>query len=85
MEGSKCGVFPSYVHPLATRVMDEIGIDISNQTSKSTEEFGKEKFDYIITLCGDAAKACPTFPGNRRRLHWSFEDPAAAIGPMEER
>jgi len=84
-KAQSAGIFPSYVYPLATRVMDEIGINISNQTSKSVEEFGKEKFDYIITLCDDAARACPTFPGNGRRLHWSFEDPAASIGPMEER
>ncbi len=79
------GVFPSYVHPLAIRVMDEIKIDISRQTSKSMNEFLKEAFDYIITLCDEAAMSCPTFPGQGKRFHWPFEDPAAAIGPIEER
>ena len=79
------GIFPSYVHPLAIRVMEEIGIDISQQTSKSMNQFLNEVFDYIITLCDEAAQSCPTFPGQGKRLHWSFQDPAAAIGTIEER
>ncbi len=79
------GVISSYVHPLAIRVMEEIGIDISGQTSKSVEEFVNEAFDYIITLCDHAAMACPMFPGAGKRIHWSFEDPAAVIGTIEER
>ena len=79
------GIFPSYVHPLAIRVMEETGIDISQQTSKSMNQFLNEVFDYIITLCDEAAQSCPTFPGQGKRLHWSFQDPAAAIGTIEER
>jgi arsenate reductase len=79
------GIFPSYVHPLAIRVMEEIGIDISQQTSKSMNQFLNEVFDYIITLCDEAAQSCPAFPSQGKRLHWSFEDPAAAIGTLEER
>jgi len=79
------GIFPSYVHPLAIRAMEDTGIDISQQTSKSMDQFINEKFDYVITLCDDAAKFCPTFLGGGKRLHWPFEDPAAAIGTLEER
>jgi arsenate reductase len=79
------GVFPSYVHPLAIRVMEEIQIDISRQTSKSMDQFRKETFDYIITLCDEAAQSCPAFPGRGKRLHWPLEDPAGAIGTIEER
>ena len=79
------GIFPSYVHPLAIRVMEEIGIDISQQTSKSMDPFINEKFDYIITLCDHAAQFCPTFSGQGKRLHWPLDDPAAAIGTIEER
>jgi arsenate reductase len=79
------GVFPSYLHPLAIRVMEEIGIDTSHQTSKSMEQFLNEEFDYIITLCDHAAMSYPTFPGHVKRLHWSLEDPAAATGTIEER
>ena len=79
------GLLPSYVHPLAIRVMEEIGIDISHQTSKSMEQFLNEDFDYIITLCDHVAAICPTFPGQCKRLHWSLEDPAGAIGTIEQR
>ncbi len=79
------GIFPSYVHPLAIRAMEDIGIDISQQTSKPVDQFINEKFDYVITLCDYAAQVCPNFPGQGKRLHWPFEDPAAAIGTLEER
>jgi arsenate reductase len=79
------GVFPSYVHPLAIRAMEEIGIDISDQTSKSMDEFRQEEFDFIITLCDHAAMVCPNFPGKGKRIRWPFEDPAGAIGTIEER
>jgi len=79
------GVIQSYVHPLAIRVMEEIGIDISQQTSKSMDQFVNHKFDYVITLCDHAAKLCPAFGGQGKRLHWPFEDPAGATGTMEER
>ena len=79
------GTFPSYVHPLAIRVMNEIKIDISKQASKSYDKFLTETFDYIITLCDEAAKSCPAFPGEGKRLHWSIEDPSTAIGTIDER
>jgi len=65
--------------------MDEVGIDISNQTSKSQDQFLNEEFDYIITHCDHAAMAYPNFPGQANRLHWPIEDPAMAIGTMDER
>ena len=84
-EVKSAGTLSSYVHPLAIRVMDEVGIDISKQTSKSQDLFLKEEFDYIVTLCDHAAMACPNFPGQGNRLHWSIEDPAMAVGTMDER
>lgn len=79
------GLLPSYVHPMAIQVMEEIGVDISKQTSKSMDQFLNEEFDYIITLCDHVAAICPTFPGQGKRLHWSLEDPAGAIGTIEQR
>jgi len=79
------GTSPTFVHPLAARVMGEIGIDISQQTSKSLNQFLNEEFDYIITLCDEAALSCPAFPGQGKRLHWSVEDPAAASDTTEEK
>src|SRR4030043_1136351 len=62
-EGQSAGVFSSYVHPLAIRAMEEIGIDISKQTSKSIDRFAKKKFDFFITRGEDEAKPGPIFPG----------------------
>jgi arsenate reductase len=80
------GLEPRPVHPMAVRVMDEIGIDISTQRSKSvTEYLGRKSFAWIIIVCGRAQKACPTvFPGIHRRLFWPFEDPAAFGGTEQE-
>ena len=65
--------------------MDEIGIDISGQKSKTLERYMGEPFDYVITVCDEANEACPFFPGAKNRLHWSFADPSQATGSEEER
>jgi arsenate reductase len=74
------GVEPSQVRPQAIEAMREVGIDISAQRSKSVDEFLGEEFDYLITVCDNANERCPVFPGKTKRIHWSFEDPAAATG-----
>ncbi|MFN3135161.1 MAG: arsenate reductase ArsC [Candidatus Kryptonium sp.] len=79
------GTHPSFVHPLAIEAMKEIGIDISNHRSKHVSEFLGQNFDYVITVCDKAKESCPTFPGQVKRIHWSFEDPAEATGTKEER
>jgi arsenate reductase len=65
--------------------MEEIGIDISGQESKTLDRYLNEPFDHVITVCDDANEACPFFPGAANRLHWSFEDPSKAEGTEEER
>jgi thioredoxin type arsenate reductase len=84
-EVASAGVAPSTVRPEAIEAMREINIDISNHRSKSVEEFMGRQFDYVITVCDNANEQCPVFPGNTKRIHWSFEDPAAARGNYEER
>lgn len=79
------GTKPSTVNPLAIKAMAEIGLDISQQRSKHLNEYIDQPFDYVLTVCDDAAEACPLFPGRAERLHWSFPDPAAASGTDEER
>jgi arsenate reductase len=74
----------THVRPQAVRAMDELRIDISGQESKTLESYLGEPFDYVITVCDDANEACPVFPGAKRRLHWSFEDPSAATGTEED-
>lgn len=80
------GAMPSEVNPNAIKVMKEIGIDISGQRSKSVEEFIGQRFEYVITVCGDDSKeVCPTFIGDAgERLHWGFPDPVEARGTQEE-
>jgi arsenate reductase len=73
-----------YVHPKAIEVMKEIGIDISQHTSKHMNEFLNQKIDTVISVCGNADQACPMFPGQVNRYHWGFEDPAHAKGTDEE-
>lgn len=73
-----------YVHPLAIKALAEIGIDISSNTSKHLDEFLEDKIETVITVCGNADQACPTFPGQHNRHHWPFEDPAHADGGEDE-
>lgn len=80
VESYSAGTRPSRVNPFAIRVMDEIGIDISGQHSKSVAEFIGRPLDVVITVCDNAAETCPAFPGPVERRHWSFPDPAAAEG-----
>ncbi|MCB1234660.1 MAG: arsenate reductase ArsC [Verrucomicrobiae bacterium] len=83
---ASAGSKPSgHVHPLAIRAMAEIGLDLSGSTSKSLEEFLDQDVDTVITVCGNADQACPMFPGQMRRYHWPFDDPAHAEGDEEAR
>jgi arsenate reductase len=77
---ASAGVEPSRVRAESIEAMREIGIDISEHRSKSIDEFIGQAFDYVITVCDNANERCPVFPGNTKRIHWSFEDPAAAEG-----
>lgn len=84
MEIFSAGLEPKGVHPMAIRVMQEVGIDISKQESKNISEISLDKINIVITLCGDAAERCPIFPGKVERIHWALEDPAKAKGSEEE-
>jgi arsenate reductase (thioredoxin) len=84
-EAFSAGTEATHVRPLAIRTMEEIGVDISRQESKTLDRYLDQPFDYVITVCDDANEACPYFPGAMSRLHWSFEDPSKAEGSEEER
>lgn len=73
-----------YVHPLAIRAMEEIGIDIDGHHSKHLDEFLNDEIETVITVCGNADQACPMFPGQVNRHHFPFDDPAHATGSEEE-
>jgi arsenate reductase (thioredoxin) len=84
-EVMSAGTEATHVRPLAVRAMEEIGVDISGQESKTLDRYLDQPFDYVITVCDDANEACPFFPGAQSRLHWSFEDPSKAEGTEEGR
>ena len=77
------GSHPSRVNPFAVRVMREVGIDISEQTSKSVDTIEPDTIDTVVTLC--AEEVCPTFLQLTRRLHWPLVDPTSATGTEDER
>lgn len=74
-----------YVHPLAIKVMDEIGIDISDHVSKSAEQFRDMELDWVITVCDDAAENCPVWLGLGNKAHFGYPDPAEAEGSDGEK
>jgi arsenate reductase len=84
-EAHSAGTEATHVRPLAIKAMEEVGVDISGQESKTLERYLEDPFDYVITVCDDANEACPFFPGAKNRLHWSFRDPSRAEGSEEER
>jgi arsenate reductase len=65
-----------WVHPLAIRALADVGIDASEQTSKSADQFINEPFDVVVTVCDSAAQDCPVWPGAKRIEHWPIEDPS---------
>jgi len=71
------GTSPKGLHPCSVKVMKEIGIDVSQQTSKDIEQFLGQQFDYVVTVCDRAKTQCPIFPG-AEPIHWGFDDPAEA-------
>ena len=82
---ASAGTVATAVNPLAARVMEEVGVDLRSHTSKTFDRFLGEPWDYVITVCDQAAERCPVFPGRARRIHWSFEDPSAATGSEMDR
>ena len=79
------GTDPSgYVHPLAIKAMSDLGIDLAENRSKSTDEFRDMALDQVITVCDDAAENCPLWLGSGNVTHIGFPDPAKATGTDQE-
>jgi len=79
------GTKATLVHPLTIRALAEIGIDITNQSSKTLDRYLHKPFEEVITVCDAAAESCPIFPHTSHKRHWSFPDPSQATGSEEER
>lgn len=85
IESFSAGTEPGVVNPYAIRAMEAMGMDIRDQRSKHLDEFLGQNFHYVITVCDSAREACPVFPGDPARIHWSFPDPSAAEGSDAEK
>jgi arsenate reductase len=85
LEVRSAGLYPSEMHPLAIQVMQEVGIDISDQHSTSLEACRQQQFDTVVTVCDAANEVCPTFPAGTERIHQSFTDPDQAAGDKDQR
>ncbi|HYM16519.1 MAG TPA: arsenate reductase ArsC [Dehalococcoidia bacterium] len=90
MAGDRFDVFSAGTHPkginaYTARVLAPLAIDVTGERSKSVAEFDGQTFDYVITVCDQAAEECPVFPGAPVRIHWNFADPAAVTGSDAER
>lgn len=84
-EAHSAGTDPKGVNPFTVHVLAESGIDWSGARSKSTAEFLDEPWDYVITVCDHARRACPVFPGEHVSMHWGLDDPAEVDGSDEEK
>ena len=85
-EAYSAGLEPKGINPYTVQVMNEIGLDVSSQRSKSLMEYlGRVHMGFVITVCDRAEANCPIFPFGTLRLHWSFEDPAAFEGSEPEK
>ena len=82
LEVYSAGIKPAVkVNPMAVKVMDEMGIDLSSHTPKSVNQYIGQEWDYVITVCGGANESCPLFTGKvNNRLHIGFDDPSEATG-----
>jgi arsenate reductase (thioredoxin) len=84
-EAFSAGTQATRLNPLAIKALAELGIDISDHTSKTLDVYRGLPFDLVVTVCSAAREACPFFPGARRQVHWGFADPSDVQGSEEER
>lgn len=84
IEAYSAGTKPQGLNPYAVLVMKEVGVDISNHTSKHIEEVIKTPFDLVVTVCDDVYETCPYLPGNHKTLHVGFEDPPRIAKVLQE-
>jgi arsenate reductase len=84
-EAFSAGTVATAIRPETIQVMSELGMDLTGQRSKHLDEFVGRSFELVVTVCDEAAEACPTFPGAAAMAHWSIPDPTAVDGGPDER
>lgn len=82
---ASAGIETHGVNPIAIKVMNERGVDISYHTSDLVDKYKKREFDFVITVCDNARERCPVFPSKARKIHQNFHDPAKVEGSEEEK
>jgi arsenate reductase len=84
-EAHSAGLEPGKLNPVVVEVMQESGLDIAANKTKSVSGFLGQHWDYVITVCDEtSAERCPVFPGKAKRLHWGFPDPSSFQGAWEK-
>jgi len=84
IEAYSAGIEAHGLNPNAVKVMAEAGVDISGHHSKHPDELKDVKFDYVVTLCGEANEHCPMFPGKAKIIHVGFDDPPKLAAEVED-
>lgn len=84
-EAHSAGTEAAGIRPETIQVMNEIGLDVGGQRSKTIDEFRGQRFEWFITVCDEAQKNCPVLPGVQEVAHWSIEDPSLTEGTPDER
>ncbi|MEM7682970.1 MAG: arsenate reductase ArsC [Planctomycetota bacterium] len=84
VEVRSAGVAPNTVHPMAVRVMAEVGVDIAGASSDHVDLYKDQTFDAVVTVCDHAKETCPVLPGAGRVIHHAFDDPDDKTGTKTE-
>lgn len=84
IEPSSAGIEKHGMNPHAMKVMEEAGVAMASQFSKTVAELGPVEFDYVVTVCGHANEHCPLFPGKARIVHVGFDDPPKLSAGMPD-
>jgi arsenate reductase len=79
IEAYSAGIETHGLNPMAAKVMAEAGVDISTQKSQHVDELKHIDFDYVVTVCDNAAESCPVFSGNAKVIHQPFDDPPRLV------
>lgn len=87
-EVESAGLEPGTLNPIVVEAMQDAGIDISQNKTKSVFDFYKQgkQYDYVVTVCDESqSQRCPIFPGVAQKFHWGFSDPSSFAGTHDQR
>ena len=85
IQAFSAGIETHGLNPHMVKVMDETGVDVSNQKSENIRDFAEHDLDVVITVCGHAHETCPVFPANCKVVHTGFPDPPKMAKELAEK